>query len=174
MNFEQTLAVVCYVPPAVVYQGVQVDGPIHTARSSWTWRGQPIPFVPCYQEGSRFSMNTLMQLHELHSANLNSSYIVERANIAVEHIAAPLLLVSAEEDRIWPSPRMAEMILHRRMNRGQNLRTRHVNYAGAGHGLSVPYLPQYVYGGGTSRDNAAAEAEAWAQVLGFLQEIPRG
>ncbi|MCG8458595.1 MAG: acyl-CoA thioesterase/BAAT N-terminal domain-containing protein, partial [Holophagales bacterium] len=168
-HFEQTTSVVCYVPPAVVYQGIQVDGPILTARSSWTWRGRTLPFVPCYQEGSRFGMNTLMHLHELHSANLDSSYIVDRATIPTEKIAAPLMMISAEEDRIWPSPRMAEMILHRRMNLGQNLRTRHVSYAGAGHGLSVPFMPQYAFGGGTSRDNAAAESEAWAQALGFLK-----
>ena len=163
-------AVVSYMPSSVVFQGIQVDGPVLSAKSSWLIGGNQLPFVPCYQEGSQITINTLSRLIELHSANLDSPYIVKKAEIEADRLLVPLLMFSGQSDKFWPSTRMAESIERKRDDAGIGLITEHVSYPGTGHGIGVPYLPQQSFGGGTSAANCAAEADAWQKMLSFLNE----
>jgi hypothetical protein len=45
---------------------------------------------------------------------------------------------------------------------------KHLALEGAGHSLSVPNLPNVVYGGVERAVNAQAERQAWTEVLQFL------
>lgn len=167
-RLERIAGVIAYMPSSVVYQGIQVEGVITTARSSWTYRGAPLPFVPCYAEGGRFAADTFSRLAELHMANLDNDWIVARAGIEVERIAGDILLFSAESDRVWPSTWHANRIIRRLEEHDWGGTVHHIAYAGAGHGITLPYLPQQSFGGGTARANAVAEADAWTETLKFL------
>lgn len=162
--------VVCYSPSAVVYQGLQSRGPILTARSSWTYRGRPLPFVPCYQEGMPIKLEALKNLKEIHSANLDTSYIVSAARIPVEEIDAPVLVVAGEADDVWPSARFGEMIMTS-LARNQKIKgSAMLAFANAGHGIDLPYFPGTVFGGGSVMANARASEAAWKKCKEFLNE----
>jgi len=158
----------CINAPAVLYQGIQASGPILSARSSWTYRGQAMPFVPCYQEGKAINISTLNNLHRIHSLNLNSSAITFQAAIAVEKIGAPLLLLAGEADDVWPSVRFGEMMMSRLARhsqlRGSTLHT----FANAGHGIDVPNIPITPFGGGGTSDIAAASLSSWQKIIEFF------
>jgi dienelactone hydrolase len=162
--------IVGYSASAVVYQGVQASGPILTARSSWTYRGQALPFVPCYREGLPINMEALKNLKEIHSANLDTAYIMRAAQIPVEEINAPILLVAGEADEVWPSVRFGEMIMSR-LARNQKIQgSVFLTYANAGHGIDLPWLPCSNFGGGTTAANAKASEDAWKKSLEFLNK----
>jgi hypothetical protein len=106
---------------------------------------------------------------------------VARCEIAVERIQAPVLLVSCEDDAMWPSARLSDIAMRRMAERGHAFEHRHVRNLGAGHLLGVPYLPATVHEvfqpiaklrflfGGSDAPDAAASVTAWRELLAFLE-----
>ena len=65
------------------------------------------------------------------------------AAIPVEKIGGPVLLVSGEEDQIWPAARLSEMVVgHLRANR-HPFAYEHLRYEGAGHMILPPGLGRF-------------------------------
>lgn len=87
--------------------------------------------------------------------------------IAVERIAAPLLLVAGEDDQVWPSAEMARRILARRTGQDDEL----VSYPGAGHLLRLGLWPATggavgdIALGGTPEGTARAEVDLTTRVV---------
>jgi dienelactone hydrolase len=162
--------VVCYSAPAVVYQGVQASGPVLSARSSWTHRGQPLPFVPCYQEGQAINLETLKNLSAIHSANLDTNYIVRSAAIKVENSHSKFMFIAGEADEVWPSVRFGEMLMSRLAASQRIHGSLLLTYPNAGHGIDIPFLPPSPVGGGSVIANAKASEEAWQKMLEFLNK----
>ncbi|MGH2515136.1 MAG: acyl-CoA thioester hydrolase/BAAT C-terminal domain-containing protein, partial [Ktedonobacterales bacterium] len=116
-----------------------------------------------------------------YSLNLDDPAACEAAAIPVERIAGPVLLLSGEDDAMWPSIRMGEMVMARLRAHGHPYPDRHLRYRGAGHLLSFPYLPPSVHPsrhpalgaafayGGNPRDQVRANADSWHTVLEFLE-----
>ena len=114
--------------------------------------------------------------------NLENTSAVEQATIPVERIKGPILLVSGEDDRIWPSTLMSEMVMDRLRQNGHPYHFEHLRYKGAGHNVGVPYGPTTATSirptasgtvwalGGTAKDNAFANADSWPKVLTFLEK----
>lgn len=95
----------------------------------------------------------------------------DRATIPVERINGPVLLLSGENDALWPSAELSELAMVRLRDRGHPFPFAHHRYAGAGHGLQPPYLPTTAGGltfGGSAQGTAAANADSWPRVLGLL------
>ncbi|MEW6059164.1 MAG: acyl-CoA thioesterase/BAAT N-terminal domain-containing protein [Actinomycetota bacterium] len=94
------------------------------------------------------------------------------AAIAVERIAAPILLVCGGRDQRWPSCPMSEAIQARL--RAHDYPFPHVllRYPRAGHGVGfpVPYLvgPSFEY---FSRASREARARLWPEILEFLAQV---
>lgn len=103
-------AVVALVPPHVSFQGRHVSWR-HVG--SYSWAGEPIPFVPLDSTGA-MALQTILgdELPQFIDALLDQEAI-EAARIPVEAIGAPLLLVSGKWDQIWPSYAMSMEIVHR-------------------------------------------------------------
>jgi dienelactone hydrolase len=103
------------------------------------------------------------------------------AEIAIERATGSILLVSGEDDAMWPSTPMAELIARRATSCGFSHRVVHLQYAGAGHtGGGVPDasgettvchpLTGVTYAlGGTLEGNAAARTDSWPRIIYFLQ-----
>jgi hypothetical protein len=104
--------------------------------------------------------------------------------IPVEKINGPVLLISAKDDRLWPSFLMSNEIMQRLAEHHHPYPDKHLSYEGAGHLIlqMIPYLPytaqrdpvnitRYMnYYGGTSAADASALADSWPQVISFLTE----
>jgi len=172
-------AVVGYVASSVVFQGLDMKHKI----SSWSLQGQSLPFVPYYYTtgmAMRSVWNALTHtptpLLPVHSGYLPDQRIVEQATIPVEHIQGPALLFSGQNDQVWPSSTLAEMVMRRLKDYHHPYEDRHLNYEHAGHLLAIPNLPTHLPTllsgllGGTPQGNARAANDAWSQTLLFLQE----
>jgi dienelactone hydrolase len=118
----------------------------------------------------------------LYLANLADAAAVEACGIPVERIGGPVLLISGEDDALWPSALMGEMALERLRRAAHPYPDAHLRYPGAGHLIGYPYLPTTVsvrrhpalgralaYGG-TPVGAAGATADAWPRVLAFLRD----
>jgi dienelactone hydrolase len=151
--YPEIKRVIAYVPSSLVWQGFLRLA--FLAQSSWSFQGQSLPFA-AFANG-HFDDNGWQDQAQ-----------VAAATILVEKITAPLLLISAGQDRVWPSTRMANDIMDRMSAAGCPLARKHLALEQGGHSLSVPNLPTVTYGGVNRADNAQAERLAWAEVLEFL------
>ncbi|MPY95730.1 MAG: hypothetical protein GEV08_22560 [Acidimicrobiia bacterium] len=174
--------VVAIAPTSVVWQALGSGGPPPRA-SSWALGGEPLPWVPVHGEPSaqviehklleRFPHHPTpraLHMHEAFAKGLSDEGAVAAAAIPVERIDAPLLLLTGEDDRLWPSASMARAILARRRRDDD----RHLTYPAAGHFLrppitptTVPWTDTYV-SGGEPAGNAAAQAQGWIAIRSFF------
>jgi dienelactone hydrolase len=168
-------SVVAYCPSSTIWNGlrgdVAVDGP------AWTARGRPIPFVSLttvcppalLAETFRGSPVTLSPLFEAALA----LPLPDNAIIPVERTNGPILLISGDDDQMWPSARMGDQIMERLAAHHHPFRSRHCHYPGAGHLMRPPGLPTSVLQGkfalgGRGPTQAGANRAAWSETLAFL------
>jgi dienelactone hydrolase len=104
--------------------------------------------------------------------------------IPVEKINGPVLLISAGDDKIWPSAQMSERVIKKLSDNNFPYPYRNLYYKAAGHAGGFPYMPTTeetrprrhpvlgvtVTSGGTPKENAFLRSDSWPQVLKFLEE----
>ncbi len=165
--------VVALAPGHVAWANVGpgADGQDRPQRSSWTWRGVPVPFVPYDDE---FPIATdPPEFRPLYEHSLTAfPDAVDAARIPVERIAADVLVVAGEDDRLWPGADSAREIKARRAAYG--LATTVVTHPGAGHRVILP--GEAVATGGARMARGGTEAAdrelgelAWPHLLRLLQ-----
>ncbi len=181
--------VIGWVPSGVLFGGIG-DDPGVFVRPAWTRGGVAPAYLP--------SVNPLpapgappaaapIVMTPLYDPLLADAAAVERATIAVERIAGPVLLVSCEADALWPSVALSELAMRRFEARDHTFAHTHLRCPNAGHLLGIPHTPtttravfqpiakiRIAFGGSPAAD-AAASVTAWNATLAFLQEhLPAG
>jgi dienelactone hydrolase len=158
--------------------------------SAWTQDGRPLAFLP-----SNVPPDLADQIGDLAPVELTLSYrdgladadAVAAASIPVERINGPVLLLSAGQDKTWPSQALTEVAAERLRKAGRPFE--HVIYEGAGHSIAPPpYGPATelttpgperrsttgpelrMAHGGTPEANAQAREDGWLRVRRFLRE----
>lgn len=166
-------AVVGRVPSAVVWEGLG-PGMSKAGASAWTIDGDPVSYLPRADVDS--DSGGALPHHERALEGATDAEIAE-AMIPVEQIDAPVLLLSATDDRRWPSAELAEIAADRLEARDHRHEVDHRAYEGAGHVLPEPYLPtagtdrtERAAFGGTAAANARAGEDAWSRTLSFLSD----
>jgi len=179
---ERAGPVVAFAPSGISWCALGPNGPVDAP--SWTFRGDPIPYAA--MNGGRPPMSSAtagpIPLRPLFERLLADPARWSGAEIAVEQAKGSILLVSGEDDAMWPSTPMGELIERRSESRGFGHRIVHLRYPGAGHaGAGIPDAPgetqvahpltgvTYALGG-TLEGNAAARADSWPRVVEFLRE----
>lgn len=167
-TFPQIKAVVGYVPSGVVWPGNDNSGRPQPG-PAWIYRGMPLPFVTTARSyfGTRYADPTDLA----------------RATIPVEQINGPVLLISGEDDALWPSTQLAQVAMDRLAQHRHPYPDKHLHYAGAGHLIGQPYRPTTALTagynptvgtaeayGGNAKGYAAAAADSWPQALSFLRD----
>lgn len=158
--------VIAIVPSAVVFQGISQS--FWPPQSSWCYRSKPLPFV-LYDTDYFFAHKveiTEGYLRGYYEASLKQTEAVEHARIPVENINGPILLLSAEDDRIWPSARMCEMICNRLKEKGFGHLYDHISYKNAGHTLNEQHMM-----GGTEDGNKEARINSKLKMMEFLNNL---
>jgi nucleolar protein 56 len=172
---EEVGAVVGWVPSGVVWEGLDSDGrPAGTA--AWSVDGEPVPYLALAEADPSPPPAPSLPYFEPALRSAGESEL-EAASVPVERMGAPVLLVSADDDRRWPSAALSERVVDRLEASGYPHVYRHVRNRGAGHYLRLPYLPtagttrdQFdVYGGGRVA-NARASERAWVETHAFLED----
>jgi len=159
-------AVVAYSPPnlrqpASTWYGTPISLPY-----AWTWQGQPLAFLFARLQWSRST----------------SAGAIFNAAIKVEDTRDPILLICGQDDEIWPSSRMADVLAAGLKRANFSYPVQVLKYPHAGHHAGRPEivptwqdaLPHPVTGrsmifGGTPEGNAESSLDAIPKVLEFLQ-----
>ena len=168
-------AVVAYCPSGIVWNGLGDDVP--TELPAWCDASGPIPFLSLMspelsEVRTRVFQNGPVALSPLFDAALDLP-IPPDTVIPVEKTNGPILLISGEEDQMWPSTRMGDQIMRRLEAQAHPFASRHCRYPGAGHlmrppGVSTSVLQNKFAFGGHAPMQAAANRAAWAETLSFL------
>lgn len=179
---------IAYSPSHLVY-----GDHLSEEKSAWTYKNKPVPFMPYEQEIFEAAKVGYMTQHKgtiedpilltqfyLYGMKKFSNSIKE-ATIPVENIRCPILILSGNDDKQYPSPVSGKSIIERLDSMGSKIKRKYVNYPNAGnHIFTFPYRPSidlpftiasgWTLAGGTPEGNAHAIEQAWAEVLNFLKE----
>jgi dienelactone hydrolase len=164
-------AVVAGVPSHVVWAGIDQTG--GAVGSSWTVDGRPLAYVP-YDMSNGFS-----GVFNLYNDSLKSASA--EAEIPVEAINGPVLMISGQADSLWPSSEMAGRVEQRLRTHGFRHPVINLAYPDAGHAVfgvpvaaDAPGLERAIFLGGTVPGLVAARADGWPRVLRFLRDALNG
>jgi dienelactone hydrolase len=167
-------------------------------KSAWTYKNIPIPCMPYVTDQEIFE--AIKAGHIIgHSGTIKDPFrdaqtflyginmkkynnMMKKAAIPVENIRCPLLIISGDDDAMWPSAVFGKRIMERLDAHGSIIKKRHSNYPHAGHYLfTFPYAPSidlpvpmasgWSLLGGTPQGNAYAIEQSWKEMLEFLKEM---
>jgi dienelactone hydrolase len=161
--YSQIKAVVAYVPASVRYPACCGDT---RAPYAWTLGARPLPFA----------MPRLGRDFESQKG----------AAIEVEKTRGPILVISGEDDGVWPSSSMANVVMGRLKLNHFTHHYEHLRYPHAGHRAGHPaIMPEWhgairhpvsgreIHWGGTPQGNAESSLDATPKVLEFLRQSLR-
>ena len=151
---------------------------------AWTFGGRPLPYVSNYIPltfAATYVWDTLtgtpVRQTPLFLADLAHSKDTASAEIPVERIAGPVLLLSGRDDQIWPSSLMAARLIKRLRQANRPYRDESMTYDGVGHWIPLAYVPirglrqnMKLAIGGTPEGIAKAQADSWPRILRFLAD----
>jgi dienelactone hydrolase len=147
---------------AISYVGRStIASPPTPAQAIWTLHGTPVRFTHT-------------------RANSKPRPATPRTEIPVEKISGPILLVSAGNDKLWPSAADANAIISR-LRKHHHHNDTSLSYPQAGHGIAsvLPSLPAPttiltsrgpIHLGGNPTADALARNDAWTKLLAFLRQ----
>ncbi|MFE3216146.1 acyl-CoA thioester hydrolase/BAAT C-terminal domain-containing protein [Streptomyces antimycoticus] len=168
--------VVAVSPTSLVWcnVGPGLDGRQRPYRSSWTWRGVPLPFVPLddsWRPAGQGDGPVAIRGWYEQSERTFASHL-DTAAIAVERARADILLVAGADDAMWPSLPYAQQLAARRHTVGAPVEV--VARDDAGHRPRLPgedpaaHSTSFLYGGTASGDTMLGQA-AWLPILDRLR-----
>ena len=174
--------VVAFAPSGISWDGLDSQGPVDAP--AWIYRGEEIPYAHIGAEARMGLLPTQdpLALRPAFETALRDEAAISRAEIPIERAKGPILMVSGEDDAMWPSTTMGEIAERRAATRGLTPQVRHLRYPDAGHVCAgVPGTPVftevrhpmtggYYSFGGSRAGNAAARAHSWPQVVTFLHK----
>jgi len=162
-RYPQITGVIARVPSSVVFQGLGQSA-YKPDKSSWSIEGIGLPFVPYVPyDYSKQKENHYLELYTL---SLRQADKVSKAIIPVEQINGPLLLVSAQDDTVWPSTSMCDAICSRLKESSFPHPYKHLSYENCGHTISEYYLM-----GGSREGNKKARIDMEREILHFLDKM---
>lgn len=181
--YPQIHAVVADVPSPFAWEGIPT-GP-SAPESSWTVGGKPLAYVAYSAAmGQAFAdayMNrTPLNLRKAYDASMRENAAqIPAAMFHLEKIRGPVLLLGADDDRLWDSDAQAELGIRYLREHHHPYADEYVHYPGAGHLFlfatpghaltQVPMGPLQMLLGGTPQANLQAQAQAWPKIYAFLQ-----
>ena len=184
--FPAIKAVVSGAPSSLIHVGINDKG--RPSGPAWTYHGEALPHVNI-QINFFVVMGLWWQAFKHHAFAMRTMFLttlkdrqnLERATIQVENIQGPVLLISGEDDQLWPSTVFAEQVMDRLTQRQHPYSYEHLRYKDAGHFVCFPYglpsLPPYVQPapgiafGGSISANAHSVTASWPKILVFLEQV---
>jgi len=113
--YDRVGAVVALSPSSVVWQGIprnRLDFKA-AAKSSWTYQGQPLPYLVTPFNYRDLGSLLALRLHKISERALEDRDGVRRSVIPAEKVQGPILLLSGRKDAVWPSTTMAGQLVSR-------------------------------------------------------------
>jgi dienelactone hydrolase len=156
---------------------------------AWSRAGQDLPFARFERAAVNWNKRPI-RLTPGFIAGLSGDATATAAEIHVECINGPILLISGTDDQVWPSTMLADIAVRRLRRLCHPFSVEHLCYEGAGHAIGPPHpygdlgtthVVHPVLGddfelGGTSELNAKASRDSWERIVKFFKErgvVPR-
>lgn len=162
-------AVVAISPSSVAWANVGpgVDGQTYPYRSSWTWRGQPLPFTPYDETWTPAETSAKVAYRSLYEQSLRTfPEAAQAAAIKIEQAQAEALLIVGGADTVWPSDAFAAALAERRRNAGREIEI--ISHPGAGHSPLFPGEQPQKDASDVPEADFALGSAAWPRVLAYL------
>jgi pimeloyl-ACP methyl ester carboxylesterase len=186
-TFPRVGAVVSTVGSGLITPGIpRMSGLLDMLRADappWTWRGRPLPYLGHTVDEAlidELESGAPVELARAFRPDLARRHDLAAATTPVERIRGPVLLLSADDDRVWPSAHLSEIAAQRLMRGPFAFPFQHIRYASAGHGIALPpYGPTELTMpgpgvrfalGGTVAATSAARADAWLRTIEWFSE----
>jgi dienelactone hydrolase len=173
---SQLNAVIAVSPSCCVFEGL-TKNKRPAAKSSWSWKGIPIPYISFGGYIPHF-LGILRKNKEIRFVDEYNSLLDTEMNesntIKVENISGPILLLSAHEDVMWPSERMGNLIVNRLRDKRVKFQYRHEVYPYASHLLcpiSTPWSRIFKMERSYRKECNTARDNAFKLSLDFLHSI---
>jgi len=186
--FPAIKAVVAGSPSSHIFAGLRDF--MATSEPAWTYQNKPLPYLkPKNSFSSIISYFTkwltrkpISNLSVFHKA-LKDRKNLDEAQIPVEQIQAPIMLISGGDDQLWPSSLFGNMVMDRLNKKNHPYPNIHLHYEKAGHFLCFPFTfpfmppeillsngPFTMTFGGNAHANAQAAVDSWPKILTFLKD----
>lgn len=169
---ERISAIAAHVPSSVVYGALDL-----TDAPAWIYGGKPLlpnaPFIFPSSFSGETEQNPILPT-PLFLQGMQDQKAFHAAAIPVENLRCPLLLISGQDDQMWPSALFAQQIIDRLAAHGSPIQRRHLSYPQTGHAPSKgvagfhPILKRWVAYGGSPEANAFAAQDWWEQTVRFF------
>lgn len=176
--------VVAYAPSSVSWSNTVLPYNSNELKPSWTYKGVDIPYVPM-KKITGVESDTI-QMVAYWKNGLAKTNFVKQAAIKVEKITGPIILFSGNDDKVWPSSIMADMIEKRLEDTNFEHSFQNIKYDNAGHLISTNpdqnssyrtgkiYIDgkeyQFEFGGDDNGDFKAKQ-DARLKLMEFLEKI---
>ena len=182
VRFPWVRAVVACVPTDVIWEGYGSDDgrnraerrrPMPAIASSWSWRGEPLPYVPLRPMAAGVYFDNT-ERYELSRRDHPDE--AKAAAIPLERTHARVLLLGGGRDEVWASGAMSRRLKARMRSAGRGASVQVVVYPRAGHQIcgdgAYPTRVWDVDSNDPRRKDltaeGAAEADAWRRIPAFL------
>lgn len=110
---------------------------------SFNYNNLPLPYVTVPKKAIPYLL--IGDLRRAHELALEDTSAVEAAVIAVENINGPILLLSGENDQVWPSAEMSVEVINRLKNKGFSYPYQHIMVPNGNHSQpQSDYHPQVI------------------------------
>lgn len=181
--YPEIKAVIAIVPSHVVFQGISQKS--FKPQSSWALNGESLSFVLYNKlEMAKFIFHMIFRKNKpyvgkgMYLKSLDREKLVAEATIPVEKINGPILLISGQDDKLWPSDLMCTEVVKRLRAKNFPYKYQHLSHPEAGHVVIGPgYQPTTLLAespfalGGTLQGNAHAQEKSWQRILTFLRNL---
>ncbi len=185
-HFDMVDGIICYSPSSFVLPN-HVDLKENEAqKSSWTFNESEVPFA----ELEHFNDQAGKVVYKKYiKPILSDSIQLNKSRIRVENIKCNLLLLSGEDDLVWPSTEMSNLIKLKIEESDSPINVEHISYKNSGHQFfwfddnRPEKAPQYqsmnltgikkhkFIFGGTEVPTINAMIDSKTRVLEFLSDI---
>ena len=163
--YPEFSAVVSYVGSGYVTAGFNPADPYaENPQPAWTWGGEAVPAYPSWTWNDEL-------VPSYASTPVPTPDELEAAEIPVEQINGPVLLIAGESDGVWDSSSLSQVAWERLRRKEHPWPSQFLNYPGADHSIGAPYMPMAFEGGGfgTPLSNQIASVNSWAAVLNMFE-----
>ncbi len=181
-TFDWVVFAGAFAPSHVIWEGIPPDdNRWRDAGSSWTYRGEPLPFVRWSQEAERRgdearATTGVSRLVEVHLESMvEYAEDIDRARLPVERSRAALFIAAGSDDGMWPSAYAAEQIRLRLSTRTPAADFQVVIVPTGHQIMATGWSPTPIFNrptgrlqGGNARLDAEAQAVLWPRFVQFL------
>lgn len=175
--FPELTCVIARVPSHFISEGLLIKGKnkMPSGTSCWSYRGVEIPYAP--YNARKFNLpKILIKEKELHLITINREKTVKEEHlIPVEKINGPVLLISAVNDKVWPSYESG-MYLEKRLQEKEFAKPfKHIAYPTMSHAMLTEISWLYKLAFKTERQNkkqcAVERAQLAKELLKWVNEV---